>query len=161
MQTEAYTRERADAVLNAAEKRTQAATAVSRKATIIAVIFLIVLIALMILIVWLLTRDPARTANIRDIVIVLAAGVMMLTNLAIGAVLIVLVYRLQDLIHILRNEIQPTLANVSQTVRSVTGTARLVSDSVAKPTIRAASFVAGLQQVARVTRRKVNERREK
>ncbi len=133
----------------------------TRKALIIAVIFLVAVIALIVVAVWALLQNPGLTANIRDIVIILAAAVLMLTNVAIGALLLVLVYRLQDLIHVLRTEIKPTLTNVSQTVRTVTGTARMVSDSVAKPTIRAASIIAGMQQIAKVTRRKVDERRER
>jgi hypothetical protein len=163
MQSEAPNRpyEARDAALAKAERDAQGMSPTTRKAIIIAVVFLIVVIALMVLAVWAMLQDPPRTANIRDIVIILATGVMMLTNIAIGALLLVLVYRLQDLIHVLRTEIKPTLSNVTQTVRTVTGTAKMVSDSVAKPTIRAASIIAGVQQVARVTRRKVNERRER
>lgn len=150
-----------DDAVSAANRQSKGLSSTSKKALVIAVIFLIVIIALTVLAIWFLASNPARTANIRDIVIVLMAVVMMLTNIAIAAVLLVLVYRLQDLIHVLRNEIIPTLANVSNTVRTVTGTAKLISDSVAKPTIRAASFIAGVQQVAKVTRKKVNDRRDR
>ncbi len=132
-----------------------------RKAAVIAVILLVVLLALIIVAVWLLASNPARTANIRDIVIVLSAVVLMLTNIAIAGLLIILIYRMQDLVHVLRTEVQPTLSNVAQTVRAVTGTARMISDNVAGPTIKAAGVIAGLRQVARTTRRKVNERRER
>jgi hypothetical protein len=163
MQSEATNRpfDARDATLAKAEREAQGMSPTTRKAIIISVVFLVVLIALMVLAVWAMLQDPPRTANIRDIVIILATGVLMLTNIAIGVLMLVLVYRLQDLIHVLRTEIKPTLSNVTQTVRTVTGTAKMVSDSVAKPTIRAASIIAGVQQVARVTRRKVNERRER
>jgi hypothetical protein len=153
--------DRAVSETEAAKRKAEGTSATSRKAIVLAAVFLVVIIALTVLAVWFLASNPGRTATIRDIVIVLLAVVLMLTNIAIAAVLLVLVYRLQDLIHVLRNEIVPTLTNVSSTVRTVTGTAKMVSDSVAKPTIRAASMIAGLQQVAKVTRRKVNERRER
>ena len=143
------------------EADAKASAANGRKAVVIAVLLLVVLLALIIVAVWLLASNPARTANIRDIVIVLSAVVLMLTNIAIAGLLIILIYRMQDLVHVLRTEVQPTLSNVAQTVRAVTGTARMVSDNVAGPTIKAAGIIAGLQQVARTTRRKVNERRER
>jgi hypothetical protein len=163
MQSEAPNRpyETRDPALSRAEREAKGMSPTTRKAIIVAVIFLVVVIVLMVLAVWAMLQDPARTANIRDIVIILATGVILVTNIAIGALLLVLVYRLQDLIHVLRTEIKPTLSNVSQTVRAVTGTAKMVSDTVAKPTIRAASIIAGVQQVAKVTRRKVNERRDR
>jgi NADH:ubiquinone oxidoreductase subunit 3 (subunit A) len=132
---------------------------VSRKALIVAIVFLVVLIALIALAVWALSLDPVRTANIRDIVLIIGALGLLLVNIGIGVLMIVLIYRLQDLIHLLRNEIKPTLGNVTQTVRTVTGTARMVSDNVAGPVIRAAGIIAGLRQVARSTRRKVDRRR--
>jgi hypothetical protein len=141
-----------------AARQSKALSANSKKAAIVAVLLLLVLIALIVLVVWFLASDPARTANIRDIVIVLTALTMILINIAIGGLLLMLVFRLQDLIKVLREEIQPTLANVSQTVRSVTGTARMVSDNVAKPTIKAASFIAGVQGVASAAKKKVKDR---
>lgn len=131
----------------------------TRRAVIWLVVVLVVLIALIVLAVWFLAVNPARTANIRDIVIVLLAVTMILANIAIASVLFVLVFRLQDLINVLRHEIIPALNTVSATVKTVSGTAKLVSDSVAKPTIRAASIIAGVQRVASVTRKKVRDRR--
>ncbi len=159
MQSEA--RNAYEETVETAGRKTEGMSATTRKAIIVAVIFLLLMIVLTVLAIWFLASDPARTANIRDIVLVLMAVTMMLTNIAIAAVLLVLVYRMQDLIHVLRNEIIPTLSNVTQTVRTVTGTAKLVSDSVARPTIRAASIIAGLQRVAKVTRKKVSDRRDR
>ena len=82
-----------------------------------------------------------------------------LINIAIGGVLILLIFRLQDLTRVLRDEIQPTLAEVSATVRTVTGTARMVSEQVARPTIKAAGFIAGVQGVARAARRRFDDLR--
>jgi hypothetical protein len=132
-----------------------------RKVMLLSVVFLLVTLGLIALAAWFLSSNPARTANIRDILLVMMAFVLIITNIAIAGVLLVLVYRLQDLVQLLRSEIVPMLGNVSSTVRNVTGTARMVSDSVAKPTIKAASFIAGVQQAARVTRDKVSPRKSK
>jgi hypothetical protein len=153
------TREDLSRSARAATQKAEGMSPTSRKAVIWLVVALVVLIALTVLAVWFLASNPARTANIRDIVIVLLAVTMMLANIAIAAVLFVLVFRLQDLINVLRHEIVPTLNTVTNTVKTVSGTAKLVSDSVAKPTIRAASIIAGVQRVASVTRKKVRDRR--
>ena len=146
-------------VFDGAARKAQPAPSNGRKIAIVAGLFLLVTLALVALAVWFLSSNPARTANIRDILLVLMAFVLIITNIAIAGVLLVLVYRLQDLVRLLRDEIMPMLGNVTSTVRNVTGTARMVSDSVAKPTIKAASFIAGVKQAARVTRNKVNPRR--
>lgn len=136
------------------------AKAAGSKAVIVTVVLLVLLMALTGLLIWFLWVDDARTAKVRDIVIILVASLTVLVNIAIGGVLILLLYRLQDLTRVLRNEIQPTLAEISATVRTVAGTARMVSDQVAKPTIKAAGFFAGLQGAARAARRKFDERRD-
>ena len=120
-------------------------------ASIVGVITLIVLIAFIIF----LASDPARAALIRDIVIVLAGIGMLLMTIAIGILMVVLIYRIQELIGFLRGELIPVINTVGNSVNQVTGTANFVSDSVARPTIKVASMVAGLQQMAKTTNSKV------
>ena len=135
------------------------AQAAGRKAVFAAIVLLVLVLGLSGLLVWFLAADAARAAHIRDIVIVLFVLLSVLINIAIGGVLILLIFRLQDLTRVLRDEIQPTLAEVSATVRTVTGTARMVSEQVARPTIKAAGFIAGVQGVARAARRRFDDLR--
>ncbi len=104
----------------------------------------IVFIVVTILIIWFLAVDPQRTANIRDMFIIALAFVSVL----IGALLAVLVWQLQSLIVLLRNEIKPMLTNANQTVNTVRGTAVFMSDNLARPAIKAFSFLSGLRGVA-------------
>ncbi|MGQ9905085.1 MAG: hypothetical protein ACUVRU_12350 [Anaerolineae bacterium] len=104
----------------------------------------IVFIAVTVLIIWFLAVDPQRTANIRDMFIIALAFVSVL----IGALLAVLVWQLQSLIALLRSEIKPMLTNANQTVNTVRGTAVFMSDNVARPAIKAFSFLSGLRGVA-------------
>ena len=145
--------------MDGAERKARRVPSNGRKIALVAALFVLVTLALMALAIWFLSSNPARTANIRDILLVLMAFMLIITNIAIAGVLLVLVYRIQDLVRLLRDEIMPMMGNVTSTVRNVTGTARMVSDSVVKPTIKAASFIAGVQQAARVARNKVNPRR--
>ena len=105
--------------------------------------------------VWLLTVDPGRTANIRDIVIIMFAFV----NVVIGACLAVLVFQVQALIALLRNEIKPLLSDARHTFTTVRGTTEFVSDSVAQPAIRVASFFAGLRGAGKAARSRVNRKK--
>ncbi len=104
----------------------------------------IVFIAVTVLIIWFLAVDPQRTANIRDMFIIALAFV----SVVIGALLAVLVWQLQSLIALLRNEIKPMLTNANQTVNTVRGTAVFMSDNLARPAIKAFSFLSGLRGVA-------------
>jgi len=119
-----------------------------------------ILVALLLVLVFsFLSSDRDRTANLRDIVIIVAAFAGLVMSLVIGAILAVLTWQIQSLIMMLRNEIKPMLTNVNQAVNSVRGTTMLVSDNVAKPTIKIASWIAGLRGAgdalnARFTNRK-------
>jgi NADH:ubiquinone oxidoreductase subunit K len=103
----------------------------------------LVFLAILIGIIALLYTHPGPTAVIRDIFIIALA----FTSLIIGLLLLVLVFQLQSLIALLRNEIKPMLTNANQTVNTVRGTAVFVSDNLVKPTINVASFVAGVKGV--------------
>jgi hypothetical protein len=95
--------------------------------------------------VFLLTRNPQLTANLRDVAIIIFATVGLFVMIVLGALMIVLVYYMQSLVALLRNEIKPVLTNVNQTVNTVRGTTTMVGDNIAKPLVKAASFLAGMQ----------------
>ena len=120
---------------------------------IIAVLVLLMVVGFVGL-VWLLTVDPARTSNIRDIVIIMFAFV----NVLIGVCLAVLVFQVQALVALLRNEIKPLLSDARQTFTTVRGTTEFVSDSVAQPAIKVASFFAGLRGAGKAARNRVNRK---
>jgi hypothetical protein len=115
----------------------------NRKVAIAIAIGAIVFLALTILIIALLYSNPTSTAVIRDIFIIALA----FTSFFIGIAMLVLVFQLQALIGLLRNEIKPMLTNANQTVNAVRGTAVFVSDNLVKPTIGVASFFAGVRGV--------------
>lgn len=104
----------------------------------------VVLLIVAVLIIAFLSADPARTANIRDMFIIALA----FASLVIGVLLVVLVWQLQSLVLLLRNEIRPMLVNINQTVNTLRGTTVFMSDNVARPAIKAASFFSGLMGAA-------------
>jgi len=89
-----------------------------------------------------LMTHPAFTAGLRDVAIIVLALVTMITSVLLA----VLLFQLQSLIVLLRDEIQPILQSINQTTGTVRGTATFVSDAVVSPMIEVAGYVSGVQK---------------
>ncbi len=98
------------------------------------------LVAFLIGVIVLLASFPQATQVIRDIAIVFVA----VETFLIGMALLVLVVQIEELIRVLRDEIQPLLRSVNDTAATVKGTTKFVSHNMVSPIIRVASFTAGL-----------------
>ena len=61
--------------------------------------------------------------------------------------ILILVFQIQMLIQVLRDEIQPLLRSVNDTASTVRGTTEFVSHNVVSPVIKAAGFTAGARRV--------------
>jgi len=94
-------------------------------------------------------RFPNTTAALRDIAIISLA----LVTLIIGIFLIILIFQLQSLIVLLRDEIKPILDSAAETANTVRGTTTFVSDAVVTPLINAASVASGISQTIRALSR--------
>lgn len=103
----------------------------------------VLFLVLLIVAIALMASHPAATAVVRDIAIVFVA----LETFVVGAALVVLLFQLQSLIRVLRDEIQPLLHSLNETANTVRGTSEFVSQHVAEPVIKVASFTAGVQRV--------------
>ncbi|MCL7452118.1 MAG: hypothetical protein M8467_03615 [Anaerolineae bacterium] len=110
------------------------------------VVAVVILLALVGLAVWGMASHPLLTAVIRDISIIVLA----LVTIIIGLFLVILIFQLQSLIALLRDEVKPILESANQTASTVRGTTTFVSDSVVRPVIEAASFAAGMGRTIRV-----------
>lgn len=106
-----------------------------------AVVFLLLLVGAIVL----MASFPEATEVIRDIAIVFVA----VTTFLIGIAMILLIFQIQVLIQVLRDEIQPLLRTVNDTASTVRGTTSFVSHSVVSPLIKAAGFTAGVGRVVR------------
>ncbi len=112
----------------------------------------VLVFALITILVILAFNYPTGTAIVRDIFIIALA----FTSMLIGILMLVLIFQLQSLIVLLRNEIKPMLTNANDTVNTVRGTAVFVTDNLVRPTIDFASFIAGMQGVRQAIMGKVN-----
>ena len=108
-----------------------------------------------------LTVNPPLTAVLRDIAIIVLA----LVTIIIGLLLALLLFQIQSLIVLLRDEIKPILRSTNETVSTVKGTTSFVSDAVVRPMIDAASMTAGvvgsLRALTRTNGRKQRRKRSR
>lgn len=114
-------------------------------------IALITVVAVMILFViasigYGLVTHPIFTSILRDISIIVLAFVTVI----IGVFLMVLIFQLQSLIVVLRDEIRPILESANQTASTVRGTTTFLSDAVVSPMINAASYVSAVRASLKV-----------
>ena len=118
------------------------------------VLIVFVLLVIISLTLYGLATHPVLTSILRDISIITLA----LVTVIIGLFLIVLIFQLQSLIVLLRDEIKPILDSANETASTVRGTTTFVSDAVVTPMIQIASLTAGVAQTFRTLRRTGHKR---
>ena len=96
--------------------------------------------------IWFLLQPNTRTAQIRDVFIILMA----FESLIIGLVLVILVVQLSRLINLLQNEIKPILDSTNETVSTLRGTTVFLSDNLIEPIMKMNEYFAGIQQALKV-----------
>ena len=105
-----------------------------------------IIIALILTIVFAATDNQAWIrvlAALRDFVIV----TLLLVGIAIAVALVVLVFQLNVLIGLLRDEIKPLLMDARETLTTVRGTATFISRNVTRPVIQTVSFISSVQSL--------------
>jgi hypothetical protein len=101
--------------------------------------FLVILVVAIVL----MASYPGATQVVRDIAIVFVA----VETFLIGLAMILLIFQIQVLIQVLRDEIQPLLRSVNDTASTVRGTTEFVSHNMVTPIIKASGFLAGVSRV--------------
>ena len=103
----------------------------------------VVIVVIIGLILYGMVSHPILTSVIRDIAIIVLALVTMITSIFLA----ILLFQLQSLIVLLRDEVQPMLESLNETAGTVRGTTTFVSDAVITPMIEVASFARGVGQI--------------
>jgi hypothetical protein len=129
-----------------------ASTNSSKKITIISITIIIVILALVVLATIFLVNptNSQTTEQIRDVFIIFMA----LESLVIGVALVVLIVQLSTLINLLQNEIRPIINSTNETVNTLKGTAKFISDNLSEPVIKINQFMAMLKQLVNPRKRK-------
>ena len=87
--------------------------------------------------------SPAVLSTLRDLLIVWIALAALLASVA----LVVLAQQLAQLARTLREEIKPMLEDVGDTISTVQGTARFLSENLAEPVIKVSTSIALLRRL--------------
>jgi len=116
-----------------------------KRLMIIAGLVILVLVTLVVLATIYLVDEAnqQRTEQIRDVFIIFLA----LQSLVIGIAMVVLIVQLSSLINLLQNEIRPIIDSTNETVNTLKGTAKFVSDNLAEPVIKINQFAAMLKSI--------------
>jgi hypothetical protein len=117
----------------------------NKKYIINGIIVLVVILTLIVLATIYLV-NPAnsdRTEQIRDVFIIFLA----LESLVIGVALVVLIVQLSNLINLLQNEIRPIINSTNETVNTLKGTAKFLSDNLAEPVIKVNQYAAMIKRI--------------
>jgi hypothetical protein len=89
-----------------------------------------------------MVKNPGQTETIRDIMIIFMAFVALI----IGFALVILLVQLARLTNLLRYEIGPILEATNETIGSLRGTTRFLSDNLVTPVVKANSTFAALRR---------------
>lgn len=116
-----------------------------QKKTLISVVIVIILFFVLLIgsiaALWLAPAE--KTAQIRDIFIILMAFL----SLLIGAALVILMIQVARLINLLQNEIKPILESTNETISYLRGTSVFLSENLTEPVIKLNEYLAGLTQL--------------
>jgi hypothetical protein len=92
---------------------------------------------------------PSPGAVVIEILRDAAIVIVGFESIIIGALLIILVLLLQSLIVLFRDEIGPALDAANETLATVRGTTRFVSEKVVSPLMKWSSYLAGVRRILR------------
>jgi heme/copper-type cytochrome/quinol oxidase subunit 2 len=117
----------------------------NKKYLVISIIVIIIILALVVLAtIFLVNPENSQTTEqIRDIFIIFMA----LESLLIGIALVILIVQLSTLINLLQNEIRPIINSTSETVNTLKGTAKFVSDNLSEPVIKINQMMAMIKKL--------------
>ncbi|MEL7625640.1 MAG: hypothetical protein AAGU15_02125 [Anaerolineaceae bacterium] len=118
------------------------------KSTVAVVIIAVIVLAIIAGIVVLSFQDAGTVSIVRDIFIILMALMMFV----IGIALVVLIVQLADLTNLLKNEVKPIINSTNDTVNTLKGTVRFMSDNLTEPVIKLNESLASMKKIAELFR---------
>jgi hypothetical protein len=113
-----------------------------KKSRLAVVIIVLILLGLIVGLFFLARADGQVVSQVRDIFIILMALMMVV----IGAALVLLIIQLANLTNLLQHEIKPILHSTTDTVNTLKGTVRFLSDNVSEPVIKLNESLASIRK---------------
>lgn len=134
-----------------AERVAAQSEVVSGKKPILAIVIAVLLLVGLIVGLFFLARAEGQVVSqVRDIFIILMALMMVV----IGVALVVLILQLANLTNLLQHEIKPILHSTTDTVNTLKGTVRFLSDNVSEPVIKLNESLASIKKLVDIFRLK-------
>jgi len=125
--------------------------ATAEKKPILAIVIAALLLVGLIVGLFFLARAEGQVVSqVRDIFIILMALMMFV----IGVALVVLIIQLANLTNLLQHEIKPILNSTTDTVNTLKGTVRFLSDNVSEPVIKLNESLASIKKLVDIFRLK-------
>ncbi len=122
---------------------------VGGKKPILAIVFgILLLIGFVVGLFFLARAEGQVVSQVRDIFIILMALMMFV----IGVALVVLILQLANLTNLLQHEIKPILHSTTDTVNTLKGTVRFLSDNVSEPVIKLNESLASIKKLVDIFR---------
>ena len=121
-----------------------------KKPILAIVIGALILVGLIVGLFFLARAEGQVVSQVRDIFIILMALMMVV----IGVALVVLIIQLANLTNLLQHEIKPILNSTTDTVNTLKGTVRFLSDNVSEPVIKLNESLASIKKLVDIFRLK-------
>jgi ABC-type uncharacterized transport system permease subunit len=83
--------------------------------------------------------------GIRDVAIIVLA----IESIIVGVILIFLVFQINSLIRLLKEEIKPLLDSANETASTLRGTTTFISEKVVNPVVSVSSYLSGAGQAVK------------
>ncbi len=115
----------------------------SNQGTVAIIVIAVILIAIIAGIIVLSLQEAGTVTKVRDLFIILMA----LMTFVIGLALVILIVQVADLTNLLKNEIKPILNSTTDTVNTLKGTVRFMSDNLTEPVIKLNESLAGIKKI--------------
>ena len=121
-----------------------------KKPVLAIVIGALILVGLIVGLFFLARAEGQVVSQVRDIFIILMALMMVV----IGVALVVLIIQLANLTNLLQHEIKPILNSTTDTVNTLKGSVRFLSDNVSEPVIKLNESLASIKKLVDIFRLK-------
>ena len=134
----------------AEQNEIQPEVAPEKKPILAIVIGVLLLVGLTVGLFFLARAEGQVVTQVRDIFIILMALMMFV----IGVALVVLILQIANLTNLLQHEIKPILHSTTDTVNTLKGTVRFLSDNVSEPVIKLNESLASVKKLVDIFRLK-------
>jgi hypothetical protein len=114
-----------------------------RQIIIAVIVAAVVLIVFTGVVVYFLLQPGTDTAKIRDVFIIFMA----LESIILMVTMIIMIFQMSILINLLQNEVKPILESTNETVSTLRGTTKFLSDNLSEPVIKLNEYLAGFSQL--------------